>query len=90
MSNIFPLKEFDTWEATAAKTYPALKTFFQEACGRRLTAIELRKTTGQTGYTNTTIYNTFETTEEDTDDNTVDTIVTVPPTAPRPLQQVAH
>ena len=27
-SNVFPLKEFDTWEATATKTYPALKTFF--------------------------------------------------------------
>jgi hypothetical protein len=30
-SNIFPLKEFDTWETTATKTYPALKMFFQEA-----------------------------------------------------------
>jgi hypothetical protein len=80
-SNIFPLKEFDMWEATAAKTYPALKMFFHEAYGRRLTAIELHTTTGQTGYTNNTIYNTFEATDEDTDDNTVDTINTVPPTA---------
>ncbi len=40
-SNIFPLKEFDMWEATAVKMYPALKTFFQEAYGWQLTAIEL-------------------------------------------------
>ncbi len=32
-SNIFPLKEFDAWEAMANKTYPALKTFFHEAYG---------------------------------------------------------
>jgi hypothetical protein len=81
MSNIFPLKEFDTWEAKAAKMYPALKTFFHEAYGHRLPAIELRTTTGQMGYTNNTIYNTFEATDEDTDDDTVDTIIAVPPTA---------
>jgi hypothetical protein len=80
-SNIFPLKEFDAWEATAAKTYPALKTIFHEAYGCRLTAVELCTTTGQTGYTNNTIYNAFEATNEDTDDDTVDTIITVPPTA---------
>ena len=45
-SNIFPLKEFDTWEATAQKTYPALKTFMHEAYGRRLTALTLRSTSG--------------------------------------------
>ena len=75
-SNIFPLKEFDSWEATAAKTYPALKTFFQEAYGRRLTAMELRATTGQAGYTNNTIYNAFDVADEDTDDDTVNTVVT--------------
>ena len=48
-SNIFPLKEFDNLEAMATKIYPALKTFFQEAYGRRLTAMELRATTGQAG-----------------------------------------
>jgi hypothetical protein len=45
-SNIFPLKEFDAWEATALKTYPALKTFMHEAYGRRLTALALRSTSG--------------------------------------------
>ena len=54
-SNIFPLKDFDTWEVTATKTNPALKTFFQEAYGWRLTAIELCSTTGHNGYTNNTL-----------------------------------
>ncbi len=81
-SNIFPLKEFNTWEATATKTYPALKTFFQEAYGRRLTAIELRNTMGQNGYTNN-IYNAFANGDKDTNDNTDTTIVTVPPTVPQ-------
>ena len=81
-SNIFPLKEFDTWEATAHKTYPALKTFFHEAYGRRLTAIELRNTAGQNGYTNNTIYNAFANGDEDTDDDTVNTIVSIPTAVP--------
>jgi hypothetical protein len=65
----------------AVKTYPALKTFFQEAYGRCLTGIELRNTTGQNGYTNNTIYNAFKTTDNDTDDNTIATSGTVPQTA---------
>ncbi len=80
-SNIFPLKEFDTWETTATKTYLALKTFFQEAFRRRLTAIELRTTAGQHGYTNNTIYNAFEGADDDTNDDTVNTPVSVPQTA---------
>ncbi|KAL3823120.1 hypothetical protein ACHAXA_006450 [Cyclostephanos tholiformis] len=77
--NSHPLTiEFDTWDATAVKTYPALKTFFHEAYGRRLTAIELRSTTGQNGYTNNTIYNAFEI-DDDSDDETV---MTVPPITP--------
>jgi hypothetical protein len=81
-SNIFPLKEFNTWEATATKTYPALKTFFQEAYGRRLTAIELCNTMGQNGYTNN-IYNAFANGDEDTDKDTDTTIVTVPLMVPQ-------
>ena len=34
-SGIFPLKEFDTWDVTTIKTYPALKTFIQEAYTRQ-------------------------------------------------------
>ncbi len=76
-SNIFPLKKFDTWETTSTKTYPALKTFFQEAYGCRLTAIDLRTTAGQHGYTNNTIYNAFEAADDDTNDDTVNTAVLV-------------
>jgi hypothetical protein len=46
-SVIFPLKEFDTWEATAIKMYPILKTFIHEAYSRCLTAMQLRNTVGQ-------------------------------------------
>ncbi len=48
-SNIFPLKEFDTWETITPKMYPALKTFIHEAYTRRLTAMKLRNTAGLQG-----------------------------------------
>jgi hypothetical protein len=35
-ASIFPLKEFDAWEAMTPKTYPALKTFIHKAYSRRL------------------------------------------------------
>jgi hypothetical protein len=54
-SGIFPLKEFDTWEATVVKTNPILKTFIHEAYSRRLTAMQLRNTAGQQGYVNQNI-----------------------------------
>jgi hypothetical protein len=74
-SNIFPLKEFDTWEATAQKTYPALKTVMHKAYGRRLTAMALRSMSDQNGYSNQTMYNVFaKENENDLDDNTVTTI----------------
>ena len=40
-SNLFPLKEFDTWEAITPESYPALKTFIHEAYGPCLTAMAL-------------------------------------------------
>ena len=40
-SNLFPLKEFDTWEAITPESYPALKTFIHEAYGPRLTTMAL-------------------------------------------------
>jgi hypothetical protein len=74
-ANIFPLKEFDTWEAVTPKTYPALKTFIHGAYGRRLTAMALRSTSGQNGYANQTIYNIMEAgLDNDTDDDTVTTV----------------
>jgi hypothetical protein len=39
---IFPLKEFDTWEAMPVKLYPILKTFIYEAYSRRLMAMQLQ------------------------------------------------
>jgi hypothetical protein len=33
-SSIFPIKEFETWEARPNKTYPGLKTFIHEAYTR--------------------------------------------------------
>jgi hypothetical protein len=42
-SNIFPLKEFDTWETITPKTYPALKMFIHEAYTCCLTAMQLWK-----------------------------------------------
>jgi hypothetical protein len=77
--NIFPLKEFDTWEATAQKTYPALKTFMHEAYGCRLTAMALRSTSGQNGYSNQTMYNVFAEEHENESDN--DTVTTITQTA---------
>jgi hypothetical protein len=45
-SGIFPLKEFDTWDAITIKTYPALKNFIHEAYTHHLTALQLQNTTG--------------------------------------------
>ena len=72
-ANIFPLKEFDTWEASATKTYPALKRLFHEAYGRCLKAMALRSTSGQHGYMTQNIYNVLEG-NNDTNDDTVTTI----------------
>ena len=72
-SGIFPLKEFDTWDAIPIKTYPALKTFIHEAYTRRLTALQLRNTTGTQGYApnnNQNMYNVFN--EPDGSDSDTD------------------
>jgi hypothetical protein len=50
-ANIFPLKEFDDWEAITPKTYTALKTFIAGAFTRCILAQQLRNTAGQMGYT---------------------------------------
>ena len=82
-SGIFPLKEFDTWDTIIPKTYPALKTFIHEAYTRRLTALQLRNTTGQQGYVpniNQNMYNALDD-GYDTDSGTEGTVATqtVPP-----------
>jgi hypothetical protein len=67
------LKEFDAWESMANKTHRALKMFIHKAYRQRLTALELRGTSGQNGYTSQTIFNVLEG-DDDTDANTVTTI----------------
>jgi hypothetical protein len=49
-SGIFPLKEFDTWEAMPIESYPILKTFIHEAYSRCLTSIQSQNTEDQQGY----------------------------------------
>ncbi len=72
-ANISSLKEFDMWEASAIKTYQALKTFFHEAYGQCLTAMALRSTSGQNGYSTQNMYNMLEG-NNDTNEDTVTTI----------------
>jgi hypothetical protein len=50
-SSIFPLKEFDDWEAITPKMYPALKTFIMAAYTCQMLAMQLHNTAGQMGYT---------------------------------------
>ncbi len=77
-SGIFPIKEFETWDAMPNKTYPGLKTFIHEAFMRRLTAISLRNTAGSLGYVGNNA-NAFaginSTTGEDTNDDDATTVM---------------
>ena len=50
-ANIFPLKEFNDWEAINPKTYPVLKTFIGGAYTRCKSVQQLCNTAGQMGYT---------------------------------------
>ena len=75
-ANVFPLKEFDTWDAVTPKSYPTLKTFIHAAYGRRLTALALCSTSIQNGYAYQTMYNVLEdgNDDDDTNDDAVTTI----------------
>jgi hypothetical protein len=75
-ANIFPLKEFNAWDAVTPKSYPTLKTFIHAAYGRRLTALALCSTSGQNGYANQKMYNVLEDgNDDDTNDDMVTTIM---------------
>jgi hypothetical protein len=77
-SGIFPLKEFDTWEAMPIKSYRILKTLIHEAYSRRLTAKQLRNTSGQQGYVQQNLYNILDVDGgEETNDKTTVTLPTV-------------
>jgi hypothetical protein len=75
-SGIFPLKEFDTWDAITPKTYPALKTFIHEAYTHRLMALQLRNTTGTQGYAPNNNQNMYNVLDQgfDTDSGTKGTV----------------
>jgi hypothetical protein len=49
-SGIFPIKEFEIWDAMPNKTYHGLKTFIHEVYTRGLTAISLHNTAGSLSY----------------------------------------
>jgi hypothetical protein len=53
-ASIFPMKEFDDWEAVTPKTYPTLKTFIAAVYTRRILSQQLQNTAGQTGYASQT------------------------------------
>jgi hypothetical protein len=73
-SGIFPMKEFEDWEATPNKAWPALKPFIHGA------VIGLQSTLAQQGYTPAhNIYNILGTGGNDTDDKS--TVVTIIQTA---------
>jgi hypothetical protein len=72
-AQVLPLKEFDTWEQTAVKTYPGLKTFVHEAYTRHLQSLALCTTTGRQGYIPGG-NNMFNGLAEQADEEDVDTI----------------
>ena len=80
-SKMFPSREFEAWDATLIKTYPALKTFFHDAYNRRLNAMDLQATTGAAGYAPAhNMYNVLDFGNDD--DSTAESFATaVPPPA---------
>ncbi len=75
---IFPLKEFDTWDAITPKSYPALKMFIHEAYTRCLTVLQLRNTTGTQGYAPNIYQNMYNVLDggNDTNSRTEGTVAT--------------
>ena len=49
-TSIFPMKEFDDWEAVTPKTYPTLKKFIVAAYTCHILSQQLRNMAGQMGY----------------------------------------
>jgi hypothetical protein len=84
IANIFPVKEFDDWEAVQLKNWAVMKIFFHEAFKRRLNAISMNPMSGQHGYTNPNPYSIFNTTHEEDNTSTASTqhtlaTTTIPP-----------
>ncbi len=76
---IFPLREFDMWENTTIKTYPALKTFIDKAYSGCLNSMELCNTSSSLGYTAPAhnMYHMLDMGKDSKDDITVATIAMV-------------
>jgi hypothetical protein len=77
--NIFPAREFDTWEQSLVKMYPALKTFIHKVYTRHLNSMELQNTAAGLGYTVPTnnMYHVFEGDVDDYDSATDNTVATI-------------
>jgi hypothetical protein len=77
-ASIFPLKEFDNWEAITPKTYPALKTFTAAAYTRHILSQQLRNTAGHMGYApqNQNMYDVFDNDNATTDTKGTTTTIT--------------
>ncbi len=73
-SQIFPMKEFDTWENSMVKTYPALKTFIHEAYSCHLNSLDLRNMLASLGYT-APVHNMYHVLGEDNDDDSATEIM---------------
>jgi hypothetical protein len=79
-AQLLPTKEFDTWEQTPLKSYPALKTFIHAAYTRRLQSLALRTMTGQHGYApggNTNMFHVLADPSDGEDMDTTDDNTTV-------------
>jgi hypothetical protein len=81
-SGIFPLKEFNTWDAITPKTYPALKTFIHEAYTCCLTALQLHNMTGTQGYAPNNNQNMYNVLDQGFDTNSGTKVTVVMQTAP--------
>ena len=66
---IFPMKEFNDWEAVTPKTYPALKTFIAAAYTRHILSQQLCNTAGPIGYAPQT-HNMYAALDDDEDATT--------------------
>jgi hypothetical protein len=62
------------WEATAAKTCPALKILIHKVYGWHLRAMALHSMSGRNGYGSQTNYNVMEDNNDDTNDDIITTI----------------
>ncbi len=81
-SNIFPLKEFDTWETITPKMYPALKMFIHKAYTHRLMAMQLQNTAGLQGYAPNNNQNMYNVLGDGYDTNSGTKGTVAMPTAP--------